>query len=97
MHMLGSSVMAYACHDLCALSTSTQTCLCCAWTNGLRACCLTLLLFILCASDCLSIINIIGLGKLTRPGWPVAVESLGRGGGGVNVTDNNKVSLVYLR
>ena len=31
-----------------------------AWTNGLWACCLTLLLFILCASDCLSIINIIG-------------------------------------
>jgi len=61
----------------------------CAWTNGLWACCLTLLLFILCASDCLSIINIIGLGKLTRPGWPVTIEA-----GGFDVSDNNKVSLV---
>jgi hypothetical protein len=50
---------------------------------------LTLLLFILCASDCLSIINIIGLGKLTRPGWPVTIEA-----GGFDVSDNNKVSLV---
>jgi len=72
MHMLGSSVLlAYACYDLCTLSTYNVS------VHGLMVSvglCLTLLLFILCAPDCLSI-NIIGLGKLTRPGWPVTLEA----------------------